>query len=173
MQVVVMACGDPLRGDDAAATAAVRRLPPHLPRTTVRLVGALGVDDLVALPSGTRVVIVDAVVGPPVGEVVCFTLAELVADAGRRRSPRVASSHQLPLADVVALAQVLRAAPLEGRFVGLAIESVAIGTGLSDPVEAELPAFVAAIERAIHDLAGGPETEPLAGRPPTPPPAGA
>jgi hydrogenase maturation protease len=171
MEVVVLACGDPLRGDDAAGPAAVRRLPPHLPRTTVHLVGALGVDDLVALPPGTGVVIVDAVVGPPVGEVVDLTVAELVAESGHRRSPAAASSHQLSLADVVALAQVLRASPLEGRFVGLAIESVAIGTGLSTRVGAALPAFVAAIERAIRDLAGDPGTVPAPGRPPTPQPS--
>jgi hydrogenase maturation protease len=162
-----MACGDPLRGDDAAGPAAVRRLRARLSRTTVRLVGALGVDDLVALPPWTRVVIVDAVVGPPVGEIVTLTLAELAAGAGRRRSPVTASSHQLPIADVVALAQVLRTTPLEGRFVGLAIESVAIGTGMSDRVRTALPELVAEIEQAIGDLLGGPGTTPAPGRPPT------
>lgn len=147
----MLACGQTLRGDDAVAFAAVRRLPLDIRHEiTVRRVGALSPEDLVALPAGARVVIVDAIVGPPPGTVLSLDLADIPAGRSGRELRFTSSSHQLPLGDVIALAQLLRVAPLTGSFVGLAIESVAMGATLSDPVRAALPDFREAVADAIR-----------------------
>ncbi len=62
------------------------------------------------------------------------------------------SSHQLPVDKVVALAQLLRDEPVQGRFVGVGIESVSIGGELSEAVVAALPALGDAVARAVSEL---------------------
>jgi len=49
----------------------------------------------------------------------------------------------------VALAQVMRDEPVAGTFVGVGIESVAVGTGLSASVRGALPALREAVCRAV------------------------
>jgi hydrogenase maturation protease len=145
--IVVFACGDPLRGDDAVAPLACRSLPAEvLARAEVRVVGALEAEVLIALPAGTWVVIVDAVVGPPPGQLMEMDLAEM---SGRAAALVTTSSHQLPLDKVVALAQLLRDEPLEGRFVGVGIESVAVGVELSEAVARAVPTLGDAVARAV------------------------
>jgi Ni,Fe-hydrogenase maturation factor len=175
-RIIVLACGDELRGDDGVALAVVGALPPAvLARAEVRIVRAVEVEDLVALPVGSRVVIIDAVAGPTPGQLVEIELAALhgrapdraTPDAGASSAPDAAvkhprtpgapdvsptSSHQLPFPEVVALAGLLRNAPLEGRFVGVGIESVAFGSGLSRPVAAAVPALAEAVARAVQAL---------------------
>jgi Ni,Fe-hydrogenase maturation factor len=203
--IIVLACGDELRGDDGVALAVVGALPSAvLARAEVRIVGAVAVEDLVALPVGSRVVIVDAVAGPAPGQLVELELAALhrrapdlaapdaavkhtrapgapdagtssAPDAGASSAPHAGasstqdapaerprhpgvlgvsptSSHQLPLPEVVALAGLLRDSPLEGRFVGVGIESVAFGSGLSTRVAAAVPALAQAVARAVRAL---------------------
>jgi hydrogenase maturation protease len=157
-RIIVLACGDELRGDDGVALAAVGALPPAvLAHAEVRIVGAVAVEDLVALPVGSRVVIVDAVAGPAPGQLVELELAALHGRASDLAAPGVpavspTSSHQLPLPEVVALAGLLRDAPLEGRFVGVGIGSVAFGSGLSEPVAAAVPALTEAVARIVRAL---------------------
>ncbi len=152
-RVVVLACGQPLGGDDAVGLLAVDGLAPREPgRVEVHQVGALELEHLTGLEADTRVVIVDALVGPEPGQVVDLDLADLADLAGRvERDARVvtASSHRLPLGQVVALAQLLRDEPLEGRFVGIGIGAVVPGAGPGAAVLAALPALRAAVERAI------------------------
>lgn len=172
MTIVVLACGDDLRGDDGVAAAAVHLLPPEIGALAeLRVVRALEVEDLVALPAGCRVVVVDAVAGPRPGEVVELDLAafEQVATGDSLPdesvppatvgapdlAPAVTSTHQLPLPDVLALAAMLRGARLVGRFVGIGIASVAPGEGLSPPVAGALTLVAEAVARAVRSLAGG------------------
>jgi len=152
-RVVVFACGDPLRGDDSVAPLACKSLPPEtLARADVKLVGALEAEYLVNLPAGTRVVIVDAVVGPPPGEIVEMSLAEM---SGRAEKVVTTSTHQLPLDEVVAISQLLRDQPVVGRFVGVGIEAVAIGEEPTASVEASVPALRDAVARAVEELDPG------------------
>ncbi len=151
-RVVVFACGDPLRGDDSVAPRACRALSPEtLERADVRLVGALEPEYLRDLPAGARAVIVDAVVGPPVGQIVEMDLAEM---SGRAERVVTTSTHQLPLDQVVAIAQILRDEPVLGRFVGVGVEAVAIGEEPTASVEASIPALRDAVTRAVADLDG-------------------
>jgi hydrogenase maturation protease len=150
-RVVVFACGDPLRGDDSVAPLAVKGMPADvMDGVAVRLVGALETEYLVDLPAGVRVVIVDAVVGPPPGEIVQIDLAEM---SGRAEEVVTTSTHQLPLDQVVALAQLLRDQPIEGVFVGVGIEAVSEGAALSKPVEAGLPFLREALARTLGERA--------------------
>lgn len=151
--VVVFACGDPVRGDDSVAFRACTTLPPEaLARADVKLVGALQPEYLRDLGPGVRAIIVDAVVGPAPGEIVEMALVEM---SGRAERVVTTSSHQLPLDQVVALAQLLRDEPVVGRFVGVGIESVAMGEEPTESVEAAIPALRDAVARAITELHEG------------------
>jgi hydrogenase maturation protease len=98
-------------------------------------------------------VVVDAVAGLRAGEVWVRPLAALVdraralQAAGRAPEPR--SSHELPLEQVLALAATLRDAPPAGTFVGIGGSCFDVGTPLTAPVAAALPAFAAAIAAEI------------------------
>ncbi len=152
-RVVVFACGDPLRGDDSVAPLACKSLPPEtLARADVKLVGALEAEYLRDLAPGVRAVIVDAVIGPPPGEIVEMTLAEM---SGRASKVVTTSTHQLPLDQVVALAQLLRDQPVVGCFVGVGIEAVAIGEEPTASVEESIPALRDAVARAVEALDPG------------------
>lgn len=72
-------------------------------------------------------------------------------DAAAAPTPR--SSHVLPIGQLVGIAQVMRAAPLAGAFVGIGGRSFGFGRALGRPVRAALPAFRAAIEAALIDAA--------------------
>ena len=112
----------------------------------------LRTEDLLDLPEGVRVLIIDAVVGPPPGTVVSLPLGELCDRPPF--TPR--SSHQLPIDLVVGLVGVIRSRPVEGVFVGLAGHRFGYGTPLSRAVRAALPAFRAAIESELERLVDRP-----------------
>ncbi|MGC8635048.1 MAG: hydrogenase maturation protease [Candidatus Limnocylindrales bacterium] len=144
-RVLVLACGDPTRGDDAAALLAADRLRAGPSGRTVaaveiRPVGQLEPDDLADLGPAARVVVIDTVRGIPAGTIVRRSLSELP-----KGGPSPRSSHLLPLRDVLALVEVLRGSLPEGAFVGLGGETFELGAGLSAPVRAALPAYVQAI----------------------------
>lgn len=154
-RVPVFVCGDPTRGDDGAALAAVALLPRHVhARAEIVEAGALDVLLLLDLPTDRPCVVVDAVAGVPAGEVWVRPLAELVDRAhrleasGRAVEPR--SSHELPLEQVLALAATLRDRAPAGTFVGIGGARWDAGAGLSAAVTAGLPALAAAVAAAIE-----------------------
>lgn len=155
--VRLLVCGSAERGDDGAALSAVAGLlaglPPHLLTVLeVRRCEQLDLEDLLDLPDGAACVITDAVIGLPVGEIVTIPLSDLPArDAAAGPVPR--SSHSLPIGQLVAIAQVMRDAPLSGSFVGVGGRSFGFGRALGRPVRAALPAFRAAIEGALIEAA--------------------
>ena len=149
-RVPIFVCGDAARGDDAAGFAAVALLPADLrERVEIVAVGQLDILFLMDLPSDTPCVVVDAVAGLRPGEVWVRPLAALVdrsrALRGAGRAPEPCSSHELPLEQVLDLAATLRDAPPAGTFVGIGGGCFDVGTALTAPVAAALPAFAAAI----------------------------
>lgn len=154
-RVRLLVCGNAERGDDGAALSAVAGLlaglPPHLLSVLeVRRCEQLELEDLLDLPDDTACVITDAVVGLPVGQVVTIPLSELPRrDAASGPTPR--SSHVLPIGQLVAIAEVMRDAPMVGSFVGIGGRSFGFGRALGRPVRAALPAFRSAIEAALID----------------------
>jgi hydrogenase maturation protease len=159
--VRLVVCGSAERGDDGAALCAVAGLlsglPPHLLTVLeVRRCEQLELEDLLDVPESTACVITDAVIGLPVGEIITIPLRELPdrdADAG----PTPRSSRAMPIGQLVALAQVMRHAPLAGSFVGIGGRSFGFGRALGRPVRAALPVYRTAIEAALIDAAAAVE----------------
>jgi hydrogenase maturation protease len=155
-RVAVLVCGEPERGDDAVASAALSALPGAVrSMADVVLCGQLEVEHLLDVPEGVPCIVVDAAVGVPPGEVVAIPL-EMVAARPTAGAPR--SSHTLPPDQVISLAAALRGRPPEGIFVGIGGEEFGLGAGLSTAVLAGLPRLVerlaAEIERLSRTAAG-------------------
>lgn len=160
--VRLVICGNADRGDDGAALAAAATLLPALPpevaaKLEVRRCQDLRTEDLIDLPDGMQALIIDAVVGPPPGDVVRLGLGDLASQPSF--TPR--SSHQLPIDLVVGLAGVVRARPVPGAFIGLSGHRFGYGTPLSRAVRSAMPAFRSAIENELERMTTSPlPTEP-------------
>jgi len=148
--VTVLACGPPNRGDDGVAVEACRRLRSRLPGDAiVRAVDQLDVDDLLAIPDGSAVLIVDAARGLRPGAIRSIPLGGLLTTPGSIR-PR--SSHALAMPEVIGLANMIRGHPLRGRIVVIGGREFGPGASLSERVANRLGLFEAAILAAISDL---------------------
>jgi hydrogenase maturation protease len=150
--VEVLACGNPDRGDDGASLAALAELAPDLPAdVTVRLVGQLDIDDLLAVPSGAGAVVVDTVTGVDPGWVVEIPF---VGFAGRESGIRARSSDALSRPETVGVASMIRGRPLVGVLVAIGGSSFGPGDALSWPVATGLCSFRVAIADAIERVRG-------------------
>ena len=149
--VLVLACGALDRTDDAAGLLAARALADRLAARGVELeaVGDLSVDDLSERDPATRFVIVDAAYGPAPGEVVRLPFAAL---PGSRAKPR--SSHELPIPEMLGLAELLAGRPLRGELVAIGIASAGFGDVLTPAVSAGMPRFVDAVLAAVEEALG-------------------
>lgn len=149
--VRVIVCGEPARGDDAAAFLAIERLPADARALAeIELAGQLDVQQLLDVPADVACVIVDAAVGVPAGTVVVLPLEGVATGGG----PSPHSSHSLPPDQVLALAATLRGRLPEGSFVGLGGRSFGLGDPPSTEVEEALAAFAEALAGEIRRLAG-------------------
>lgn len=152
--VRIVVCGNADRGDDGVALATIARLLPTLPhrllaKVEIRRCLELRVEDLVDLKPGVSCLIVDAVLGPEPGQVVCRDLSCLL----ERQSFTPRSSHELPMDLVLGLAGVLRDEPVAGTFVGLCGHGFDYGAPLSRVVRSAMPAFRDAITAELEKLA--------------------
>lgn len=146
--VELLACGAPDRGDDGAAVMAVARLADALPDDVrSRIVGQLDIDDLLAVPVGAGVVVVDTVVGVDPGWIVEIPFSGL---AGREAGIQPRSSHALSIPETVAVASIIRGRPLKGIVVGIGGVDFGLGEALSWPVASAMDAFVLAIVDAVR-----------------------
>ncbi len=158
--VRLLVCGNADRGDDGAALSAVATLLPSLPtamleRLEVRRCGHLRVEDILDVPAGEVCIVVDAAMGIPPGHVVTMPIDGITADPG---SPTPRSSHELPIDQVLGLAQTLRAGGLpNGTFVGIGGRRFGYGRPLSRSVRLNMPAFQAAIAAELSRLTHVPE----------------
>jgi hydrogenase maturation protease len=152
--VRLLVCGNAHRRDDGAAPFAVGQLLPRLRRgrcvVEVTRCGQLDVQHLLDVPAGEPVVLVDAAVGVPAGEVIVRPLDELI-DFPNGPSPH--SSHALPASLVLGMANAIAEQPLSGVFVGIGGADFGYGDTLSPKVREQLPAYVDAIVEAIVRLA--------------------
>jgi hydrogenase maturation protease len=151
-RVCVLICGERLRGDDAAAVLAAEMLPADaLALAEVIEVGLLSVEALLDVPERVAVIVADAAIGITAGEVVALPLASVARSTGSGAT--LASSHLLPPDQVLALAEMLRGSLPRGSFLGIGGAEFGFGEGLSAPVAAGLPTFVAALADEIRRLA--------------------
>ena len=151
-RVYVLVCGERLRGDDAAAVLAAEMLPADaLALAEVIEVGLLSVEALLDVPEGVAAIVADTAIGIAPCEVVVLPLENVARSTGRGAA--LASSHSLPPDQVLALAEALRGSLPRGAFVGIGGAEFGFGEGLSAPVSAALPAFVAVLADEIRRLA--------------------
>ena len=126
------------------------RLREQLPTdVTLRAVGMLDVDDLLSVPSGAGVVVVDAATGIDPGAIVDMALNGLI---GRSDGVHPRSSHALTLPEVVGLAEMLRGRPLCGRIVAIGGAHFGLGSTFSRPVNASLDPLSEAIVSAVASV---------------------
>ena len=141
---LVLALGNPLRGDDGIGPAALAALAESgCPLADVDLLdgGAPGLETALLLEGYHRVIIVDAAeMGREPGEWVRFTPgeAELRAQMG-------GTLHDAGLAEALALGKALGLLPDEIVIYGVQPLEIGWSQGLSAPVQAALPSVCAAI----------------------------
>jgi hydrogenase maturation protease len=151
-RVVVLVCGEPMRGDDGVAQAVLDALSPETRSLAdVREVGQLMPDDLCDL-GGAPVVLLDAVDGIAPGKLVDLPLTGLSDACGRGLSP--ASSHALPIPLTLGVVERLAGKLPEGRFLGIGAASYAIGAPLSPPVQEAVTVCCAQLGEWIRVLGG-------------------
>ena len=134
--------------------AVMPRLRDKLPAdVTMRAVGQLDVDDLLSIPSGAGVVIVDAATGLDPGAIVDLALNGLI---GRADGVHPRSSHALTLPEVVGLVEMLRGRPLCGRIVAIGGAHFGLGSSFSRPVNAALDPLTDAVVEAVASVRPAP-----------------
>ncbi len=160
--VTLIVCGSRDRADDGAALAAVETLDPAaLVRVRVHAVGEARVEELVDAAALGPVVIADAAVGIGAGVVAVIPFERLGTFVG---SIRVRSTHELPIADAVALAGMLLGRSIEGAVVVIGAGDVRHGGQLSPRVRQALPRFARTIARVAVAAAERPGPAGPAGR---------
>jgi hydrogenase maturation protease len=148
--VEILVCGNADRADDGVGIAVADALRGHLPADVrLRIVGQLQVDDLLAVPAGAAVIVIDAATGVRGGRVVGLPLDGLF---GRDDDLRPRSSHALGFREVLGVAEVIRGHPLAGRIVAVGGVRFGLGGPMSPSVVRAIPAMVAAVEAAIDEL---------------------
>src|SRR5688500_7034282 len=150
--VTVLVCGEPMRGDDGVADAVLEHLPAAT-HTLLRMehVGQLTPDHLLAAEG--PIILLDAVDGPPAGEVVDMPLSALVAASRAGISP--ASSHGIPLPATIEIVERLGRTPPEGRFIGVAGADYRLGAPPSAAVRAAVPGCARRLNHWARVLAHG------------------
>ncbi len=146
------------QGDGAAAFMAVSDLLQDLPPTLAALVDIrwcdqIEIEDLLDVPPAVGCVIVDTVVGMPLGSIATIPLGDLPDHAGTVDT-RPNPSCLMPIGQLMAIAQILRDEPLEGALVGMGGGSSGLADAHETRVRRALPAFQVAIEAAIRAIAG-------------------
>ena len=142
----VLVCGSIDRGDDGAPSAASELLESDRPANArIRRVGQVDVDDLLSIPRGGGVVIVDTATGVDPGTIIVLPLRGLVGDPSVQ--PR--SSNSLAMPEVIGLADMLRGRPLVGRIVVIGARRFNLGRPLTRRVSASLPSLARAIRVAV------------------------
>ena len=153
--VRLLVCGNADRGDDGAALSAIATLLPSLPaamleRLEVRRCGHLRVEDLLDVAPGEVALVIDAAVGIAPGRVVTIAIHDVAADP---EAPSPRSSHELPVDQVLGLADLLRDGGLPGgTFVGIGGRRFGYGRPLSRSVRLNMAAFRVAIAAELARL---------------------
>jgi hydrogenase maturation protease len=144
--VDVLVCGSIDRGDDGAPSAASELLASDRPANArIRRIGHVDVDDLLSIPRGGGVVIVDTATGVDPGTILELPLRGLLGDP----SVQTRSSNSLAMPEVIGLADMLRGRPLVGTIVVIGARRFNLGRPLTRRVSAALPSLSRAIRVAI------------------------
>ncbi len=152
MKILVLALGNPLRGDDGVGCAVLTALretavlPPHI---TLLDGGTPGLETALTLQGYDKVMVIDAAnLGERPGSWRRFSLAEanLVQQAQMN-----GTLHDAGFAEAVALGAALGILPPEIIVYGVQPETVAWEMGLSTAVQATIPALCQQIQAELTD----------------------
>jgi hydrogenase maturation protease len=140
MQTLIIGLGHPDRGDDAVGLIAAEALAEFVLDGTTVLDSSTGLlEHADAIAHAGRLIVVDAVrSGAEAGTIVRLSPRDLDAEIASF------SSHGMGLASELALLDRIGRLPEHTVVLGMEIEDVALGAGLSRPVAAALPDLIAA-----------------------------
>lgn len=145
MRILVLALGNPLRGDDGVGTAVLRRLSQsQLPAHVTLLDGGTpGLETALLWQGYERVIIIDAAeMGAAPG-----TWRRFAPDDVQLSSASLqASMHQAGLAEALTLAQALQMLPPQVIIFGVQPAALDWAPGLSDAVTAAIPDLCTAVQ---------------------------
>lgn len=147
---LVLALGNPLRGDDGVGGAILRALQsrPEAAATTFVDGGTPGLDTVLVLEGYRRAIILDAAdMGDAAGAWRRFT----PNDVGRGSRQIAQSLHEAGLAEALSLGAALGTLPEAIVIYGIQPGTIGWEPGLTRPVEEAIPAVVDAV---IDDLRG-------------------
>ncbi|MFO8014151.1 MAG: hydrogenase maturation protease [Phycisphaerae bacterium] len=151
--ILIIGVGNPLARDEGVGIRAVERLREHTLPPGVRVLDA-GTDLLAVLPEmsrADRAVLLDAVrAGGEAGTLYRLTLEDLLAKA--TNEPEWRSAHDLSVVSAVRLAESTGTALPPTVVFGVEPGEVALGEGLTPPVEAALDTLV---EKVLAEVNAG------------------
>jgi hydrogenase maturation protease len=144
--VLVMGYGNGLRSDDGVgpAVAAYLRADPRMACVDVRTAHQLTPELSLDVSGASLVVLVDAALGLPAGEV---AVRQLGKDEG---ADGEVMTHHVGPAGIVGLSRELWGAAPPVVIVSVGVATLEVGDGLSSVVEAAIPRAAAAVIAAIE-----------------------
>ncbi len=148
---LVLALGNPLRGDDGVGTAVVRALEEHCLGPHIELIdgGTPGLETALLLEGRSRVIIVDAAdFGAEPGSIL---KRDLTAQELALRPVHSDSLHAAGLLEALALAAALGTFPAQVTLFGVQPRSLDYETEMSAEVRAAIPRLVRAILLALDE----------------------
>ncbi len=139
---LVLALGNPLRGDDGIGAAVLSALPAVPPAVTLLEGGTPGLELVLTLRGYDRVIILDAAdMGQPPG-----TWRRLTPDCLQASDPALRGTlHDAGLAEALTLGAALGVLPPEIIILGIQPGEIGWSPGLSPPVVEAIPALCEAI----------------------------
>jgi hypothetical protein len=147
-RVELLVCGSADRGDDGAPIVAMGSLGRGLADdVAIRAIDRLDIDDLLAVPTGAGVVVIDTVQGIDPGWVIQIPFAGLV---GRGSEMVLRSSRALAVPGTIGLASMIHGRPMAGIIVVIGGINFGFGDALSWPVVASLGTYRLSILDAIE-----------------------
>jgi len=147
-ETIVLGVGSPIMGDDGLGVGVVQALSERWDESPELQFLDGGVWGMLVLPyieSASKLILVDAIRdGRAPG-----TLIRLERDEIPRHLRTKLSPHQIDLSEVLALAELRGNFPHETVALGIEPERVDVYEGLSDPVQATVPALIEAVQRQL------------------------
>lgn len=150
---LILGLGNPFRGDDGigAAVIAALKSKDQPPDVVVLDGGTPGLETVLIWQGYQRVIIVDAAdMGMKPGSWKRFLTGEAVLPV--RESSMQGTLHAAGLAEALALAEALQILPPELVFYGVQPAFTGWSAGLTEAVDAAVPALCEAISAEIVDL---------------------
>jgi len=147
MTTLILALGNPLRGDDGIGAAVLEALPNLPPDVTVLDGGTPGLDLVLRLQGHDRVIILDAAdMGEPPGVWRCLT-----PESVRGLDPQLRGNlHAAGLAEALTLGEALGILPPEIRILGIQPATIDWSPGLSPEVARVIPEVCEAVLRLLR-----------------------